>query len=71
MKQSEPSPPTPDAIVDEVRAIRAKLSARFDNDIDKLCEYLRRKEAEYGDRIVQPGTLTCKRLRGVAPGKRG
>ena len=52
MKQSEPSPPTPDAIVDEVRAIRAKLSARFDNDIDKLCEYLRRKEAEYGDRVV-------------------
>ena len=50
--------PMPDPNVDEIRAIRAKLSARFDNDIDKLCEYLRRKEAEYGDRIVQPGKLT-------------
>ena len=43
-----------DPNVEEIRTIRAKLSERFDNDIDKLCEYLRRKEAEYGDRIVKP-----------------
>lgn len=55
--------PMCDPNVDEIRAIRAKLSARFDNDIDKLCEYLRRKEAEYGDRVVQPGTLTPRNRR--------
>ena len=59
-----------DPNVEEIRAIRAKLSERFDNDIDKLCEYLRRKEAEYGDRVVKPGSLTSKRLRSVASGKR-
>ncbi len=45
-------PPMPDAIVDEVRAIRAEISAQFGNDVGNLCEYLRRKEAEYGDRVV-------------------
>ena len=44
--------PMPDAIVDEVRAIRAEISAQFGNDVGKLCEYLRRKEAEYRDRVV-------------------
>lgn len=79
MKPSKTSPPMPDAIVDEVRAIRAKLSARFDNDIDKLCEHLRHVEARYRDRVVQPGgidrdtagNLTRKRPRGAASGKRG
>jgi hypothetical protein len=60
----------PDPNVEEIRAIRARLSERFDNDIDKLCEYLRRKEAEYGDRVVKPESLTSKRLRSGASGKR-
>lgn len=79
MKPSKTSPPMPDAIVDEVRAIRAELSARFGNDVSKLCKHLRRAEAQYRDRVVQPGgivsdtagDLTCKRLRGAASGKRG
>ena len=71
MKPSRTSLPMPDAIVDEVRAIRAELSARFGNDVSKLCEHLRRAEARYRDRVVQPGDLTCKRLRGAASGKRG
>ena len=61
----------PDPNVDEIRAIRAKLSARFDNDIDKLCEYLRRKEAEYGDRVVQPNKLAAKNDPHIASGTRG
>ena len=60
----------PDPNVDEIRAIRAKLSARFDNDIDKLCQYLRQKEAEYGDRVVQPGKLPARTPRRATSGKR-
>ncbi len=70
MKPSE-EPPMSDALVDEVRAIRAELSARFGNDIGKLCEYLRQKEAEYGDRVVQPRDLTSKGPRSVASRKQG
>jgi hypothetical protein len=70
MKPRETPPPMPDAIVDEVRAIRAELSARFGNDVGKLCKYLRGREAQYGDRVVQPGKLTGGRPRRVASGRR-
>ena len=70
MKNPSTRAPMPDPNVEEIRAIRARLSERFDNDIDKLCEYLRRKEAEYGDRVVKPGSLTSKGPRSVASGKR-
>ena len=68
MKKTEKPTPRSDAIVDEVRAIRAELSARFGNDIDKLCDHLRSIEAQYADRVVQPGKLNRPR---VASGKRG
>lgn len=44
--------PTPDPIVDEVRPIRAEISAAFDNDVSKLCEHLRSLEEQYKDRLV-------------------
>jgi len=61
----------PDAIVDEVRAIRAELSARFGNDVAKLCEYLREREVQYGDRVVKPGKLPAENHLRVATGERG
>jgi hypothetical protein len=66
MRNPRASVPLADPNVDEIRAIRAKLSARFDNDIDKLCEYLRQKEAEYGGRVVQPGKIPRKKDRRAA-----
>ena len=58
-----------DPNVDEIRAIRAELSARFDNDVGKLCKHLRRVEARYRDRVVQPGSLTCKSPQHVGSGE--
>lgn len=71
MKTTRTPTEVPDAIVDEIRAIRAEISAQFDNDVGKLCEYLRRKEAEYGERVVQPGKVHTRTPRGGASGKRG
>ncbi len=47
MTEREPSPRYPDPLIDEIRAIRGSISARFDNDIGRLFEYLREVEAEY------------------------
>lgn len=37
----EPPPATGDAFIDEVRAIKYELSARFDHDIEKLGAHLK------------------------------
>ena len=33
--------------IDEIRRIRQEISARFDHDVNKLCEYYRKLEQEY------------------------
>ncbi len=33
--------------IDEIRRIRREISARFDHDVNKLCEYYRKLEEEY------------------------
>lgn len=33
--------------IDEIRRIRREISARFNHDINKLCEYYRKLEEEY------------------------
>ena len=33
--------------IDEIRRIRREISARFDHDLNKLCEYYRKLEGEY------------------------
>ena len=33
--------------IDEIRRIRREISARFDHDVNKLCEYYRKLEQEY------------------------
>ncbi|NKC11149.1 MAG: hypothetical protein GKR94_02760 [Gammaproteobacteria bacterium] len=43
-----------DPLVDEVRDVRKALSETFDNDIKKLCDYLRRIEEQHQDRIIKP-----------------
>jgi hypothetical protein len=35
------SEPTPDPLIDEVRAARRELSERFDHDVRRLAEHLR------------------------------
>ena len=41
-----------DPIVEETRAAREKLFARFNYDLAALCEYLRRKQGEHSGRVV-------------------
>ena len=46
MKKNKPAardlPSPPDPLIDEVRAIRAKISARFGDDLDAYFEHARR-----------------------------
>jgi hypothetical protein len=42
-----------DAITEEIREIRHQLAARFDNDVDRIGDDLRRREADAGRRIVR------------------
>ena len=41
-----------DPIVEETRAAREELFARFNYDLAALCEYLRRKQGEHSGRVV-------------------
>lgn len=43
-----------DPIVAEVRRHRMEHAKRFNFDLALICEDLREKEAELGDRLVQP-----------------
>ncbi len=43
-----------DPLIDEIRAVRKAISELFDNDVDKLCDDLQRREAEHADRIAHP-----------------
>jgi len=62
-----PEPPFPDPIVDEVRAIRAAISARFGHDPVKYLKYLQRKESyyvrKYGLKVVVPSAKPRARRR--------
>jgi len=37
-----------------VREVRVKISAKFDNDPDRLVEHYLLQQAQYGDRLLQP-----------------
>lgn len=56
-----------DPIVNETRAAREELAARFNHDMAALCRYLREKEREHADRVV---TLEPRRPELVATAKR-
>lgn len=42
-----------DPIVEEVRRYRQQHAARYGNDLKKICEALRERQAESGRRLVQ------------------
>ena len=44
---------TRDGITEEIREIRHQLAARLDNDVDRIGDDLRRREAASGRRIVR------------------
>jgi len=40
------------SIIDEVRRIRVEFCNEFNNDINAMAEYLRKKEQEHPERLV-------------------
>ena len=44
-------PKTP---IEEIRAVRHRLAARFDNDLDRIYEDLRRQQEELGAEYIAP-----------------
>lgn len=44
--------PTPDPIIDEVRAIRREISARFDHDPARLVEHYMKLQQVYRERLI-------------------
>lgn len=50
-------PSQPDPLIDEIRSIREEISNRFNNDVDKLCDYLQQLEREHPDRMATPEQL--------------
>ena len=41
-------------ITEEIRAIRHELAAKFDNNLDRIVEDLRRQQRESGREYIQP-----------------
>lgn len=45
-----------DDVIEEVREIRRKISAQFDDDVGKLADFLMESQKRHGDRLVDPRT---------------
>jgi hypothetical protein len=46
--------PHRDPLIDEVRQRRRELSARYDNDLQKLYEAIKRRQDEHPEKVVDP-----------------
>jgi hypothetical protein len=49
--------PSGDPLIDEVRAIRHKISEEFGDDVNRLAEHLREIELQHPGRVLQPADL--------------
>lgn len=56
MSTIEPETTSTDPLIDEVRAIRQRISEQFGNDVGKLCEHLRELEQQHPERVIAPGS---------------
>jgi hypothetical protein len=48
-----------DPLVDEVRQRRRELSAQFGNELSRLCEAIRKIEAEHPEKVVDLRRVTA------------
>jgi hypothetical protein len=42
----------PDPVIDEIRAVRHRISAQFDHDPERLVAYYMERQKRHGDRLV-------------------
>ncbi|HEY0019946.1 MAG TPA: hypothetical protein VGC13_26840 [Longimicrobium sp.] len=45
-----------DDVIEEVREIRRRISAQFDDDVGKLADFYMESQKRHGDRLVDPQT---------------
>jgi ribosome maturation factor RimP len=46
------TPLPPDPVIDEIREVRRRISARFDDDPERLVAYYMEVQKQYGDRLL-------------------
>ena len=46
------TPLPPDPVIDEIREVRHRISARFDHDPERLVAYYIELQKQYGDRLL-------------------
>jgi hypothetical protein len=52
---------------DEIREIRHKLAAKFDNDLNRICEDLMRQQRESGRKYIRLSRRVPKGYQGAVP----
>jgi hypothetical protein len=50
--------PVSDPVIDEVRAVRSRISAQFDHDPMKLVEHYMELQKRHGDRLLESPKLS-------------
>jgi rubrerythrin len=56
-----------DEIVEEVRAVREAYAARFDYDVARMFEDIRKKEQEHLDRLADLRPLKPRKANAIPP----
>ena len=46
----------PDPVIDEVREVRRRISARFEHDPARLVAYYAELQRQYGERLLRPAS---------------
>jgi hypothetical protein len=59
------NPQFPDPPIDEIRAIRSEISARFDHDLDRLVAHDVEFQKQFGGRLLthDPRLIRCNEVR--------
>ncbi len=55
--------PRPDPLIDEIRAIRQKISDEYGNDIRRLGAHLQEFQRQFKDRVITDPAVMTKRAR--------
>jgi hypothetical protein len=53
-------PLSTDPVIDEVREVRHRISARFDHDPSRLVAYYMELQRQYGDRLIEGETRAVR-----------
>jgi len=54
-----------DPVIDEIRAVRMKISAEFGHDIKKLYTFLRKEEQKHPERVASVSRLRRIRRKAI------